>query len=434
MCKGARSGRAAPFHRAVTTLAHTGDMWNAPSIALAVVLIFSGTAFALHLASLAITGWRARLGQDLPPPHCPPVTILRPVKGLENFIEETLRTSFELDYPAYELIFCVAQPDDPIVARVRALMAAYPAIPSRLLIGDERVGANPKLNNLVKGWSAARHDWIVMADSNVLMPPDYLQRMLARWDRSTGLVASPPVGARPQGFWGELECAFLNSFAARWQLCADAVGFGFAQGKSMLWHKPLLEKAGGLARLSSEPAEDAAATKIVRGQGLKVRLVRMPFAQPIGARAFGEVWTRQERWAKLRRASFSLAFSAEILSGGFAPFVLGAVAVALGEMPAWLFGLCGGLWYAAEAATIALARWPLSPATLLALPLRDLLFPAIWLAAWLRSDFHWRGNDMSAGQSGAATGRAIVASRVAVRRYGGALARRWTVALRTPDR
>ena len=99
-----------------------------------------------------------------------------------------------------------------------------------------------------------------MVDSNVYMPKDHLQRMLSAWREDTGLVWSPPVGAAPEGPWAELECAFLNTYQARWQCFADTLGFGFAQGKAMLWRHSMLEAAGGIAALGREPAEDAAAT------------------------------------------------------------------------------------------------------------------------------------------------------------------------------
>ena len=80
-----------------------------------------------------------------------------------------LASTFALAYPHYEAIFCVASPADPVIPLVERLIAAHPAIPARLLVGDDRVCSNPKLNNLVKGWKSARYGWIIMADSNVLM-------------------------------------------------------------------------------------------------------------------------------------------------------------------------------------------------------------------------------------------------------------------------
>jgi ceramide glucosyltransferase len=159
---------------------------------------------------------------------------------------------------------------------IERIMAEYPHIPSRLIVGEERISGNPKLNNCVLPWNAARHDWVIMADSNVLMPRDYIQRLLAGWRSNTGLVCSTPAGSRPEGFWSEVECAFLNSLQARWQYVGEAFGFGFAQGKSMLWRKSFLEEQGGIVRLADETAEDAASTKIVRRAGLRVHLVERP--------------------------------------------------------------------------------------------------------------------------------------------------------------
>ena len=159
------------------------------------------------------TGRRATRARDCTdaPSDAAGVSLVRPVCGTENHIEETLRSAFHLDYPRYEIIFCAASANDAAVPLVRRLIAAHPHVPARLLIGNETISDNPKLNNVCKGWRAAAYDWIVMADSNVLMPRDYIERLLAAWRADTGVVSSPPAGGRPQGFWAELECAFLNT-------------------------------------------------------------------------------------------------------------------------------------------------------------------------------------------------------------------------------
>ena len=252
---------------------------TAPILALAAFCII---ATGTHLASIAIAILRLRRNSlGAAPAHLelPPVSLVRPLCGLDNYAADTLRSTFELDYPHYEILFCVSTANDPVVPLVESLIAEHASANARLLIGDDRVSGNPKLNNVVKGWRAARHDWIVLADSNVLMPRDYIRQLFAGWRVDTGLVASPPVGCLPQGFWAELECAFLNTYQARWQYVIDTLGHGFAQGKTMLWRKADLDSAGGIEALGKEVAEDAAATKIVRGAGLKVRLVDRPFAQ-----------------------------------------------------------------------------------------------------------------------------------------------------------
>src|SRR5262245_24981907 len=400
--------RDAPSRGVDHWLTSASSLRHRDSIALREMMIllpaaaaFCGLALLIHLVSVTIAIVRCRApARALPAsPDAAPVTIVRPVCGVDNFVEDTLASSFALDYPHYEIIFCVAQARDPVVPIVRALMSAHPHIPARLLVGDDRVSANPKLNTCVKGWAAPAHHWIVIADSNVLMPRDYIQRLLATWCRGCGLVCAPPIGSRPENFWAELECAFLNAYQTRWQYCADTLGNGFAQGKTMLWRRADLEAAGGIRAPGAELAEDAASTKLVRASGLAVHLVDAPFAQPLGRRGLREVWRRQTRWARLRRASFFRLFLPEGLSGALLPslaFVLIAAAVG---WPIWAtLGAFLALWYGAEMALAWAAGWHLSVLSPIAAALRDLLLPWLWLDGLVGTDFVWRGNAMSVAE------------------------------------
>jgi ceramide glucosyltransferase len=367
----------------------TGVIWAAAALCLAMT--------AVHMTSIIVAMVRCRAaGRRLAAPRgAPPVSLLRPVCGVDNYAEETLRSAFLLDYPDYEIILCVAHSKDPVVPLIERLIAAHASVPARLLIGDERISDNPKLNNLVKGWPAASREWVVIADSNVLMPPDYIQRLLAAWKPDTGLVCSPPVGAAPDGIWAELECAFLNTYQARWQYFADSLGIGFAQGKNMLWRRADLDRAGGIKALAAELAEDAAGTKVVRNAGLRVRLVDGPFAQPLGARGALEVWRRQVRWARLRRVTFRLFFLPELLSGAAPALITGGLAAAgLGANVFAVLAVLGATWYGGEAVLARVAGWHLSRRSPLVWMLRDLLLPMLWLEGWLGSSFVWRGNRM----------------------------------------
>jgi len=361
---------------------------------LVIFIVFLG----LHLASVLATINRsfADRSRQTRASSAVPVSIVVPVRGIDNFIEVTLESSISLSYAEYEVIYCIASESDPAVPIVRSMIASHPGARAYLLIGDDRISANPKLNNIVKGWNAAAHDWIIIADSNVLMPRDGVQRLLALWGPNTGLVCSPPIGCRPQGFWAELECAFLNTYQARWQYLADTIGAGFAQGKIMLWRREVLARAGGIEALARELAEDAAATKVVRAQGLRVRLVDAPFGQPLGARRLADVWNRQVRWARLRRASFQGLFVGEVLSSALAPaaccaFLAWAADVSIAPALAAFLAV----WYAAECLLARAAGWHVSALSPLAFVLRDLMLPAVWLSGW-RAAFVWRGNAMRA--------------------------------------
>ncbi|GHC64805.1 ceramide glucosyltransferase [Neogemmobacter tilapiae] len=344
-----------------------------------------------HLATVGLVGWRLTQGTGRRGVITgqPMITLLRPVCGVDAFDRETLESSFLQDWPDYELIFCAPSERDPAVALVRELIAKHPEVRALLLAGQTRITGNPKLDNLWKGWQAAGAEWICMADSNLMLPPNYLRSLVAAWDDKTGLVTSPAAGSRADGWAASLEAAFLNGNQGRLQLACDSLGQGFAQGKSLFWNKSLLEEAGGLLKLGRWLAEDVSATRLVRAMGRKVRLTPAPFAQPLGRRKFRAVWDRQLRWSRVRRDGFPGIFALEWVNGAFLPVLLLMLA---GHSELLLPFVA--LWYGAEWALARLAGWPHGWRDLLAMPLRDALIWPLWLATWARRGIVWRGHEM----------------------------------------
>ena len=353
---------------------------------------------AAHGVSAGLAALRCRTQKGAVPafPGSPPVTIIRPVCGVEPNDAVTLGSTFALDYPDLRLLFCCDRADDPAVRLVQALIDRHPHVRAELLIGRDPLTSNPKLNNLLKAWPRIETDWVILADSNVEMPTDYVQRLLVQWQPDTGVLCAPPVGARPQDLAGEIECAFLNTYQARWQYASDSVGFGFAQGKTMMFRTRTLAQAGGIVALGEEVAEDAAATKVVRRMGLKAHLVDRPFNQPLGPRTLRQVWDRQARWARLRRMTFPRLFALEVLTSGLLPLALALVVADIADAPTAAIAIgTAGLWYGTEMMLAAVSGWHLSwrmPAALMA---RDLLLPVIWIQAWFIDSFDWRGNRIS---------------------------------------
>jgi ceramide glucosyltransferase len=370
----------------------TGTQWAAAYCLAAISIQMLSALIAISRCAKRAAPMAPRLG-------APAISIVRPLCGIDPFARETLASTFALDYPSYEILFCVADGDDPVAPLVRRMIDAHPQIPARLLIGDDRPSANPKLNNVVKGWKAAAHPWIVIADSNVLMPADYLQRLMARWRVNTGIVCAPPIGAAPGSFAAEIECAFLNTYQARWQYAGETFGLGFAQGKTMLWRRSVLEAGGGIEALGAEIAEDAAATKLINKAGLRAHLVDAPFVQPLGPRRWGEVWARQLRWARLRRATFPLHFAPELVTSGIFAMVaayLGASEFGLAPLAALMIAALA--WYGSEAALAWAAGWRLGFSSVAAWIARDIALPWLWTQAWVSDDFVWRGNAMSVAE------------------------------------
>lgn len=354
----------------------------------------------LHLATVAMIRHRVttgrRDGMDRAMPE--PIALVVPIAGLDADETLTALAALDLAGPAVELVYCGFRDDDPAVVTVRAALAARPGIAARVLVGRDRVSDNPKMDNLEKAVEAVAADLVVFADGNLDMPADMIDRLTACWDGQTGAVSSPPIGTRPQTFWAEVECTFLNTLFARWQLAAEQLGGGFAHGKVFMVRRSQLAALGGLECLYRDTAEDAAVTRMVRGAGLEVRLTRRPFEQPLGRRSFAEVWNRNLRWARLRRRAYLSVYALEIFNTFVAPAAaLGVAAVALGwSAPSTLAAILavGVVWYGAEAVLARAAGWPWSPRFYAAAILRDLLMPAIWAIGWFGSSYVWRGENV----------------------------------------
>jgi ceramide glucosyltransferase len=313
-------------------------------------------------------------------------TVLRPISSWEPHIIETLDSTFFLKGD-YEIIFC-ADRDSAVVSQARILCRTHGT--GRVVTGPSNILINPKLSNLDRGWRRAKGAWVVMVDSNVLMPPDTFQRIEAAWVARTGLVSAPAIGARPETFWAEVECAFL-SYQARWQILADMLGIGFAQGKVMCCGKEQFERWGGLEALDAQPAEDAAATKMVRNHGRKVRLPSKLFEQLLGQRSLKQIWDRQLRWAKLRRHTFQFLYFLELFTT-LAPTMVGFYFFPFATVAMLLLG------YLIENLYTRWKGWYWSWRTPFAMLTRDILLLGIWTKGWFGNDFTWDGKSLFLSQ------------------------------------
>lgn len=146
--------------------------------------------------------------------------------------------------------------------------------------------------------------------------------------------------------------------------------------------------------MGGDLAEDVASTKAVRAQGLRVRLSRQAFAQPIGKKSFVPVWNRQLRWSRVRRAGFPALFWGEALIGPVPP----VLALACADAAEWIIPFVIA-WYLAEVTLCQIANWPRNFRDIFAMVLRDLLLQPLWLATWLKRGFEWRGTAMKGGKT-----------------------------------
>lgn len=355
----------------------------------------------LHVATALIAGLRLRGGRRPAPDESrEPVGILVPVAGLPAADAPRALTALGLVRDGDELVYCAFDEWEPIVAPIRAAIARHPGGNVRLLVGRQNTTGNPKLDNMEKGYAALSRDLVVSVDGNVAVHPGLVEEALALMDAKTGVVSSPAIGTLPDGFAADVDCAFLNTLYARWQLASDAIGAGYAQGKLLVFRKSMIEAAGGFEALGADTAEDSSATKIARRAGLKVRLLRHPVEQPLGRRTLRDIWARYVRWAQLRRESFPALYAVEWLMTPLAPAMLAAMAAQGGPVhPATaVVGLLAA-WYAVEAVLARAAGWPLSMTFPAACLVRDAMAVAIWPVALFRRRYRWRGEAITTGRA-----------------------------------
>jgi ceramide glucosyltransferase len=318
------------------------------------------------------------------------------VAGLPAEDAVTALTALKLAGPGVEIVYCAFSETDPVVAPIRARLAERPDVGARLLTGRSHTTRNPKLDNVDKAYQAVDADIVMMVDGNVQIEAGLANRALALFDHQSALVSAVPIATEPEGFAAVVECAFLNTLYARWQLFSDEIGSGFGHGKLLVLRRSIMDRAGGFDALRVDTAEDCSATKMARSLGLEVRLLKTPIAQPIGRRSLGSVWNRFVRWAQLRRESFPVVYGFEFLRTPFIPMVLAGIAATNAGLSPVVAGLALlAFWYGVEAALAYAAKWPCPPLFLPACFVRDVMELALWPAALLKRGYSWRGEDVS---------------------------------------
>ena len=331
-----------------------------------------------------------QIGAEYGPIHG--VSVLKPLCGADPGLEKNLESFFLLRHPCFELLFSAADPADPAVPIVRALQAQYPLVRSRLFLGAEAAGPNPKINNMLRSFEAAAHDLILISDSNVRVNSSYLREVSIELKEDVGVVTAVVAGVEPAGLGGRLEATYLNTFYARGMNLAFATGNPCVIGKSMMFRRSVARKFGGLRALSGFLAEDYAMGEEMRRLGLKVVLMKSAIQQFIGEYSFNTFWQRHIRWGRIRKAHAPLPY---LLEPMFMPVVSSVIAGAVfsgavGFLPAFsvnlFFCLLSDLLLMRRLAGRFAASAPIDWL------LRELLSIPLWIAAGAGNTVNWRGN------------------------------------------
>jgi ceramide glucosyltransferase len=331
-------------------------------------------------------------------PDAPPISILKPLRGADPRMYEAFRSHCLQDYPAFELIFGVADASDPAVAEVERLQREFPSRSIRLLVCPKLLGTNRKVSTLVQLLPQARYDWLLINDSDVLVPPDYLRRIAACFETGTGMVTAlyraahnPHPGATLSS---RLEALTIATDFAGGVLSAYALEgrLTFGLGSTLALRREALEAIGGLRPLLDYLADDYELGNRIAHAGFDVVLTPLVVETALPRAGFGEMFQHQLRWARTIR---------DRRPGGF-------IGLGVTHVLPWalLACLCSGLagWSLGLLAAAALLRFAVSAALctsvlhdeaadldLWLLPLRDVIALLVWITSFAGSTVVWRG-------------------------------------------
>jgi ceramide glucosyltransferase len=208
---------------------------------LFVLASFLGLALtvALGMAQRRLTARRKRRADR------PPVSVIIPIKALDEGFAEAQASVFAQDYPAFDLTITAKETSSPAIEAARAALAAHPATPARIVRSTAGFAASPKVNNLYQAIEDAPHDIIFMKDSNIEIPPGGMAEAVACLDEGVGLVVAVPEAHGAENFAAEIEASIMNQSHGRILAAAAALGLGFGVGKLMVFRRSDLHRATG---------------------------------------------------------------------------------------------------------------------------------------------------------------------------------------------
>jgi ceramide glucosyltransferase len=350
------------------------------------------------LWSMACLFWVTRRRRGLAE-HTPPVTIFKPLKGMDEGLEENLRSFFHLDYPIFQMIFGVADANDPAIAVVQKLQREFPDRDTQLVIGCRAFGLNPKVENLAAMDRHRKYDVILVSDSNVRVRPSYLRETTCYLaEPGVGLVSNLFVGTGEVHAGAIMENLHLNGFIAGAVASASICRVTCVVGKSMLMPVQALEAIGGFAAVRNLLAEDQAIGVRVRQAGYSIRLSHHIIENVNSSRSFRWFLNRHSRWYKIRRRMALPAFVAEPM-GNLA--TVGLVWAFSGESGIAWSGLLFlvGLGMMRDAVQTRWMRGSFPKLRhLLYSPVKDILLLPIWFDAIVNRRVHWRGHSFFVGR------------------------------------
>lgn len=355
---------------------------TAPALAYAGITLYCARSF--FAGKPAVSGFS------------PPVSILKPVKGVDGDSFENFASFFRQDYPEFQIVFAVASPDDPVIPVIERVIAAFPAVDASLVVDGAVHGANYKVCNLMHAYREAKHPFVIVCDSDIRVRDSYLREVCAPFaDPEVGLVTSLYRSSQVAGVGCAVEAlGFCSEMIPNVMAALKLEGLTFALGASMAVRREALERIGGFEALVDFLADDYQLGNMIHKAGYRLELSPF-FVESVmrGNETVSEVLGRQLRWGRTMRVSRPGGYFA---SGITLPFPAAVLAVALSGFSAAGWGAAALLYLVRGAVAVSYSRLfvrdRLLPRWLWLLPIRDALSFAVWALSLVGSRVQWRGH------------------------------------------
>jgi len=332
----------------------------------------------------------------VPSQFLPPVSILKPLKGIDPHIYESFRSHCLQDYPKYEIVFGVSDANDPAIASVEQLKNEFPQREIRIVVCSNRLGPNVKVSNLEQMVQASRHEHIVVNDSDIKVEPDYLARVIEPLTNDqTGMVTCLYRGFAASTLGSQLECLGIGTDFCAGVLVARQLegGLHFALGATLAFRRENLNRIGGFKAIVDFLADDYEFGRRIVGLGLQIVLSDVVVETNLPAYSLGGFLQHQVRWGRGVRDARPGGYFGLISTFGLA-WALVNLFAALGS--GWAWGILISTLLLRLAVALVIAKGVLRDAQvgrfLWLLPLRDLIAVGVWVASFVGRTVVWRGD------------------------------------------
>jgi ceramide glucosyltransferase len=365
-------------------------------VAAAGLVTSTGYLFMALIASARFRRKQRQVTSTLGP--LPPVTLLKPLCGMEPGLEDNLSSFFQQQYPSFEIIFGARHANDPAVGVVRRISARYPSVPVEVVLTGEPRRPNAKVCSLVNMYARAAHDYLIISDSDVKVGPNYIAEVVRPLlDPKNGMVTCLYRGLPTGGFWSQLEALGMSVEMTAGAIVANLIeGMKFALGPTMAIRRDALDAVGGFEQLADYCADDYVLGREVAESGRQVVMSQHVIDHVVINRKYSCSMRHQIRWMKSTRFSRRAGHAGTLLTFSMPFGVLGLVAA--GALHHWVLG--AGLFAAAYLNRVIMAvvagwsvvrdRRALRLAWLY--PVRALMGFVFWCASYSGREIEWRGD------------------------------------------